>query len=404
MAVGSRGWTVHKMGRLTAAALTGLPAALGLVAAVALANGVGQEQRQQDSRHLLAQAVQACHEADAGVDCVQQAVGTSIERIGVPGTARDLVRILGSDESFGGVCHEAMHWLGRQAAPEYREHVEELREVFPACAFGLMHGIIESVPLPPDPQAAASEIRELCAQLTGWSGKVELGSKEHYLLSDCAHGTGHSLGYSHPGKLSYGFQSCRNSFDLEDVLWACFNGVGMVNVGYAAEALAARDPGTEVTVDTWEELTEPICGLMEELRDRACPGAFVQVAADSGVAAEVGFLNWCQEKYPDTAYLCFQGLGTAMGVSARALEWPVERVGDEMLTVCAVADNSDLLVECWAALSIGLTQRGIGNESAAKQACAEFQGRLETDLAERACSRARDLTVGSGAVLEATFQ
>lgn len=354
------------------------------------------------NRTLLAAAVSSCEDSQQARACIERAVQDSLERTSIPSTAQDLVTVLREDQDSGGVCHEAMHWLGRQAARNYRTHLADLRTVFPACAFGLMHGLMESIQLPAEVEGASREIEDICSSVTAEEQALEPGSEGYYVLTDCAHGAGHSLGSSKPGDLDYAFAACRQAFEDEGLKVACVNGAGMSNVYETTKYVASLDHSGELPVSVWDEVTEPICSAMGDLKSQACAGVFVQVAVDVGPHAEKGFLKWCQQRYPESARTCFDSTGVALSVSGRTQNWPIRKVAEEMKEVCAAADTDELLIVCWAGLGNGLTQRGLRNEDAALEACSVFDDFLPPGQAKRACSDART-QLSSGAILEMNY-
>mgnify|MGYP007086242906 CR=1 FL=1 len=176
----------------------------------------------------------------------------------------------------------------------------------------------------------------------------------------------------------------------------------MSNVYDITKYVASLDPAQEVSVSVWDEVTDPMCSAMGDLREQACAGVFVQVAVDVGPHAETGFLKWCQERHPESAPTCFDSTGVALSVSGRTQNWPVRKVAQEMKEVCSTAREEGLLLACWAGLGNGLTQRGLGNEEAAAEACGVFAEFLPSRQAEEACVMSRT-QLTSGALLEMNY-
>ncbi len=297
--------------------------------------------------------------------------------------AKALLSLVGTGDALDESCHTLMHLLGKRMPHDEilalgSTKAAELQDVWAPCGYGFLHGVFESLPLPPTTAGSAALVGRACEQ-PGISGVDRLHG-------ECFHALGHAV-HDRFDSVQDRLAVCRGAFPgsapgMTPGRIGCYTGLAMkVRDDLLLELAAGR-----VIEPTAEAFAQ--AGVHCESADRewatACAPGFVQAATDSGARYVPLFLDWCSGLTGDPDP-CFSQAGVYMGhflTNFDSLE--------QVMSLCDgpsgryPSRHGDL---CRVSAVEGRMNTGLPALEAVEQVCAALQGRPDT---ESLCRAARD--------------
>lgn len=275
----------------------------------------------------------------------------------VIGYVRRADRLAADDDRLGGVCHPAMHELGRsegsRAADAGKVPTYPTSGASQLCTAGYVHGLSEGY-LAGTPDAdVASVFPKLCHEPAARSG--------------CAHGVGHALLRAHAGdRWKTAAPAAVDGCNSLDTPWPadCHDGVFM--------ELAMRTKPDTATPDQYVDA----CRTADD-RDAAlglsCWGYLGLSLTTNDVPIE-DTPGWCAKAPGSGEFPCIEGYGRDLGV--------------DDVTRCGAHDLRAVLVERCIEGAIGL-QVGSGHVTGkfARSACGKFDSTQLVDYCRGAVTR-----------------
>ena len=339
------------------------------VLAIAVAGGFAATSLFQRTVPIVP-GVQGCWRLEGSarqVDCISDQFVAGARRAGdgKSGSAREHAvigyvqradRLAASDPRLGGVCHPAMHVLGRTegARAAAAGHTPSFPDgAIQLCTAGYVHGLAEGY-LAKTPNADVATIfPKLCHDVTARTG--------------CAHGIGHALLRAQKGgavdATTHAIKGCAQlpgSFPDD-----CHNGVYM--------ELAMRTQPDPVPVDTYVRACESADTQADVGLGLSCWG-YLGLSLTSNDVPLDREPSWCAKASVGGQFTCIEGYGRDLGVA---------RVSN-----CADGVGRKVLVDRCIDGAIAL-QVGSGHVSAseARSACATLQTKASVDYCRGAVSR-----------------
>lgn len=324
-------------------------------------------------------------------NCLNSAVTGFTDVLPLTGLVELVVAYVEAHPEHGSSCHDAMHGIGKLWAVNPERDFPALVDHLPVCAYGLVHGMFENMPLPNDTDAAAARIRAVCTMFADRLGTESMEGRQ--LATDCGHGAGHSVSAAMPGDTAKQVETCRRAFAADPALQGeCGAGALMSLVSALTEQVFTGDFDAPAVPETFETLSVH-CDALGDMADRWCGPSFSPLAASHSAAMEKAYLDWCA-KYPaDALRTCWSNVGVSVITNPRSQGRALDELADEILEVCGIPDPeaADNASACWGEMVNGLMQRGMHRDEAVETACTQYRRQLPGPVADAMCRRGAEV-------------